>query len=40
MTQGPWSVKGIDPKVREIARERAHRQGQTLGQYLNSLLER
>lgn len=38
MTQGPWSVKGIDPKVREIARERAHRQGQTLGQYLNSLL--
>jgi len=38
MTQGPWSVKGIDPKVREIARERAHRQGQTLGQYLNALL--
>ncbi len=38
MTQGPWSVKGIDPKVREIARERAHRQGVTLGQYLNALL--
>src|SRR6185436_5712318 len=38
MTQGPWSVKGIDPKARSIARERAHRQGVTLGQYLNSLL--
>ncbi|MEZ6028916.1 MAG: peptidoglycan-binding protein [Hyphomonadaceae bacterium] len=38
MTQGPWSVKGIDPKAREIARERAQRQGQTLGQYLNALL--
>lgn len=38
MTQGPWSVKGIDPKVREIARERAQRQGVTLGQYLNALL--
>jgi localization factor PodJL len=38
MTQGPWSVKGIDPRVREIARERAQRQGVTLGQYLNSLL--
>lgn len=38
MTQGPWSVKGIDPKARSIARERANRQGVTLGQYLNSLL--
>ena len=38
MSQGPWSVKGIDPKARELARERAQRQGVTLGQYLNSLL--
>lgn len=38
MTQGPWSVKGIDPKARSVARERAQRQGVTLGQYLNSLL--
>lgn len=38
MTQGPWSVKGIDPKARSVARERAHRRGVTLGQYLNSLL--
>jgi localization factor PodJL len=36
--QGPWSVKGIDPKARSIARDRAQRQGVTLGQYLNSLL--
>lgn len=38
MTQTPWSVKGIDPKARSVARERAARQGVTLGQYLNSLL--
>ncbi|MDP3494692.1 MAG: peptidoglycan-binding protein [Hyphomonadaceae bacterium] len=38
MSQAPWSVKGIDPKARELARERAQRQGVTLGQYLNSLL--
>jgi localization factor PodJL len=36
--QAPWSVKGIDPKARSVARERAQRQGVTLGQYLNSLL--
>ncbi len=38
MTQSPWSVKGIDPKARSVARERAQRQGITLGQFLNSLL--
>lgn len=38
MTQSPWSVKGIDPKARSVARERAQRQGVTLGQFLNSLL--
>lgn len=38
MTQAPWSVKGIDPKARSAARERAERRGVTLGQYLNSLL--
>jgi localization factor PodJL len=38
MSQTPWSVKGIDPKARSVARERAARQGVTLGQYLNSLL--
>jgi localization factor PodJL len=38
MTQGPWSVKGIDPKARSVARERAHSRGVTLGQYLNALL--
>ncbi len=38
MTQGPWSVKGIDPRARSIARERAQNRGVTLGEYLNSLL--
>ncbi len=38
MSQAPWSVKGIDPKARSVARERAQRQGVTLGQFLNSLL--
>jgi len=38
MTQGPWSVKGIDAKARSAAREGAQVRGVTLGQYLNSLL--
>ena len=38
MSQGPWSVKGIDPKARSAARDRAQQRGLTLGQYLNSLL--
>lgn len=38
MTQGPWSVKGIDPRARTVAREKAQRRGITLGQYLNTLL--
>ncbi len=33
-----WSVKGIDPKVREAAREAAARQGMSLGEYLNLAL--
>ncbi|MFT3727624.1 MAG: hypothetical protein QM759_07365 [Terricaulis sp.] len=33
-----WSVKGIDPKVREAAREAAAKQGMTLGEYLNQAL--
>jgi hypothetical protein len=31
----PWSVKGIDPRAREAAREMARRQGMTLGEWLN-----
>lgn len=31
----PWSVKGIDGKAREIAKDAATSQGQTLGQWLN-----
>jgi localization factor PodJL len=33
-----WSVKGIDPKVREAAREAAARQGMSLGEYLSHAL--
>ena len=35
---GPWSVKGIDARAREAARERARQEGMTLGEYLNSLI--
>ena len=31
----PWSVKGIDDKAREIAKDAARSQGKTLGQWLN-----
>ena len=31
----PWSVKGIDPKAREIAKDLARRSGLTLGDWLN-----
>jgi len=33
-----WSMRGIDPKVREAAREAAARQGMSLGEYLNQAL--
>jgi|CXWL01.1.fsa_nt_gi localization factor PodJL len=33
-----WNVKGIDPKVREAAREAAERQGMTVAEYLNFAL--
>ncbi len=33
-----WSLAGIDPKVREAAREAAARQGMTLAEYLNAAL--
>ena len=34
----PWSVKGIDPKAREIAKDLARRSGLTLGDYLNRMI--
>ena len=34
----PWSVKGIDPKAREIAKDLARRSGLTLGDYLNRVI--
>ena len=35
---GPWSVKGIDQRAREAAREAAGAEGMTLGEYLNKIL--
>ena len=37
-TAGSWSVKGIDPKAREIARDLARRSGLTLGEWLNQVI--
>jgi localization factor PodJL len=34
----PWSVKGIDPKAREIAKDLARRSGMTLGEWLNQMI--
>jgi len=39
MTAGvPWSVKGIDPKAREVAKDFARRSGMTLGEWLNRVI--
>lgn len=35
---GPWSVKGIDPRAREIAKDLARRSGLTLGEWLNQII--
>jgi localization factor PodJL len=34
----PWSVKGIDPKTREAAKDLARRSGMTLGEYINTVI--
>ena len=34
----PWSVKGIDPKAREVAKDLARRSGMTLGEWLNQVI--
>lgn len=38
MSQGPRSVKGIDQRARQAARERAQEDGATIGQHINDLL--
>ena len=37
-TASPWSVKGIDPKAREVAKDLARRSGMTLGEWLNQMI--
>ena len=34
----PWSVKGIDPRAREVAKDLARREGLTLGEWLNRMI--
>src|SRR5262245_6169376 len=34
----PWSVKGIEPEVREAAKDAARRSGLTLGEWLNNAI--
>jgi localization factor PodJL len=34
----PWSVKGIDPRARAIAKTAARREGMTLGEWLNRVI--
>lgn len=34
----PWSVKGIDPRARAIAKSAARREGMTLGEWLNKVI--
>ena len=33
-----WSVKGIDPRARDAAREAARREGLSLGDWLNKVI--
>ena len=35
---GPWSVKGIDQRARDAAREAAREEGLTIGEYINRML--
>ena len=34
----PWSVKGVEPELREVAKTAARRSGMTLGEWLNSAI--
>ncbi len=38
MGNGPWSIKGIDPRAREAAKAAAQREGVTIGELLNRQL--
>jgi len=40
MSGTPWSVKGIDSKAREVAKDLARRSGLTLGEWLNQMILR
>lgn len=38
-SQSPWSIKGIKSGNRETAKEQAQRNGLTIGEYINNLIE-
>ncbi|RFB04763.1 tetratricopeptide repeat protein [Parvularcula marina] len=36
----PWSVKGIDPEARVVAKEAARKAGMTLGEWMNTMIQK
>ena len=36
---GPWNLRGLRTEVREAARAAARRRGQSVGEWLNSVIE-
>lgn len=38
MAQSPWSIKGIDPEARVVAKSAARKEGMTLGEWLNRVI--
>ena len=38
-TNVPWSVKGIDPEARVVAKEAARKAGMTLGEWMTSMIQ-
>ena len=36
---GPWNLRGLRPEARAAAREAARRSGQSVGEWLNSVIQ-
>src|SRR5580658_6937400 len=37
---GPWNLRGLRPETREAARDAARRSGMSVGEWLNSVIQR
>src|SRR5271154_1739984 len=37
---GPWNLRGLHPETRETARNAARRSGMSVGEWLNSVIQR